>query len=117
MTAQVGSNILFDPSREELAIAEGVVAVSIGPSAKSTTALSILTVRTLDSAARDTFPGVPRDGTEPQQVAGQGTTEAGAEGIWTPPRGGIKRSFLKRVMGEAVEVAREVMGDLEGFVG
>ena len=112
LTAQVGQNVIFDPSKEELAVAEGVVAVSVGPTTTSTTdsTLSILAVRMLDPAARDTFPGVPRDGESENQGAK-------IEGVWSPPKGGIKRSFLKTIMTQAVEVAAEVMRDLEGFAG
>ena len=113
LTAQIGQNVIFDPSREELAVADGVVAVSVGSTnsnAPRPANLNILAIRTIDPAARDTFPGVPRDG-ESQ------TQGAKIEGVWSPPRGGIKRSFLKGMMSQAVEVAGEVMRDLEGFAG
>ena len=81
LTAQVGKNVIFDPSREELAVAESVIAVSIGPTTAKTpspSGLSILAVRMIDSAARDTFPGVPRD----SDSQPQGTQ---VEGVWSPP--------------------------------
>lgn len=113
LTAQIGQNVVFDPSREELAVAESLTAVSVGPtSTKSGSAseLSILAVRTIDSAARDTFAGVPRD-TDGQTQGGK------VEGVWTPPKGGIKRSAFKKLLVESLEVAAEVMSDLEGFAG
>lgn len=69
----VGDNIIFDPSKEELAVADSAVAVSVaeGPSSESepesdstpaTTTkrnLHLLSVRTIDPPSRLTPPGVP----------------------------------------------------------
>ncbi|KAK8093786.1 hypothetical protein PG997_000471 [Apiospora hydei] len=69
----VGDNIIFDPSKEELAVADSAVAVSVaeGPSSEpepesesipATTTkrnLHLLSVRTIDPPSRLTPPGVP----------------------------------------------------------
>ncbi|KAK8039783.1 hypothetical protein PG993_008194 [Apiospora rasikravindrae] len=71
----VGDNIIFDPSKEELAVADSAVAVSVaeGPASESesepepesipaTTTkrnLQLLSVRTIDPPSRLTPPGVP----------------------------------------------------------
>ncbi|KAK8037027.1 hypothetical protein PG991_001341 [Apiospora marii] len=73
----VGDNIIFDPSKEELAVADSAVAVSVAegsssgsepepesestPAAATTTKrnLHLLSVRTIDPPSRLTPPGVP----------------------------------------------------------
>jgi len=68
----VKENIIFDPSKEELAVAEVVLAVSIGElprgvenramdvdSVKGVRDLRLLAVRTIDPPSRLTHPGVP----------------------------------------------------------
>jgi exosome complex component RRP42 len=118
----VGSNVIFDPSREELAVADGVFAVSVAESttstSKSTVAvgpkLRICSVRTIDTPARDTMKGVPISG-----GAGDGQP---VPGVWQPRIGGIKRTALtdivKAVLGENGKggVAADVLEGVEGFV-
>ncbi|EGO56601.1 hypothetical protein NEUTE1DRAFT_65272 [Neurospora tetrasperma FGSC 2508] len=79
----VGNNIIFDPSKEELAVADVALAVSVGESSSSTTTtttsttsskptamdidteetkghnLRLLSVRTIDPPSRLTPPGIP----------------------------------------------------------
>ena len=68
----VKDNIIFDPSKEELAVAEVVLAVSIGElsqaggegamevdSGKGTRDLRLLAIRTIDPPSRLTHSGVP----------------------------------------------------------
>ena len=69
----VGNNIIFDPSKEELAVADVALAVSVGegftsgkggdPDAMETEEggrnLRLLSVRTIDPPSRLTPPGVP----------------------------------------------------------
>ncbi|EAA27248.1 hypothetical protein GE21DRAFT_3206 [Neurospora crassa] len=75
----VGNNIIFDPSKEELAVADVALAVSVGESSSSTTSttsskptamdidteetkghnLRLLSVRTIDPPSRLTPPGIP----------------------------------------------------------
>ena len=118
----VGSNVIFDPSREELAVADGVFAVSVAQSAISISqgmalpepTLRICSVRTIDTPARDTMKGVPTSG-----EVGDGQV---VPGVWQPRVGGMKRTVLtdiiKAVLGEHGRrgVAAEVLQGVEGFV-
>jgi exosome complex component RRP42 len=105
----VGENVIFDPSREELAVADGVIAVSIG-NGRDNGEYKLLAVRMIDTPARDTMKGVHQTG----------EMQEGAEvpGVWTPWHGGLKRSVLKAVVKAVLAggVARDVMAGLDGFL-
>jgi len=120
----VGENVIFDPSREELAVADGVVAVSVGSTATSggeteeksaeenveEEEYKILAVRMIDTPARDTMRGVP--------MSDEGGEGADVPGVWKPRVGGIKRAVLKTVAKSVIQggVARDVMAGLNGFL-
>jgi exosome complex component RRP42 len=112
----VGENMIFDPSREELAAADAIVAVSVGKSAVGSEKedFRILAVRMIETPARDTMKGVPASG---ESMEGQDVP-----GVWRPKLGGIKRSLLKDVMRVVMGndnksgVAKEVVDGLEGFL-
>ncbi|KZF20031.1 hypothetical protein L228DRAFT_270789 [Xylona heveae TC161] len=166
----VGNNILFDPSREELVVAEVVLAVSVGetsssfssspsilsnpsssgPSGPSTTSsasgpgassssapaassksdsetkrtLHLLSARTIDPPSRLTPPGVPNElntatgGTAPVSAADAiAAREQILGAVWTPPRGGVKRGLLSRMIDLVLRrggVADEVLDGLGG---
>ncbi|KAK8107154.1 uncharacterized protein PG998_009167 [Apiospora kogelbergensis] len=84
----VGDNIIFDPSKEELAVADSAVAVSSDPDSTSTTTtkrnLHLLSVRTIDPPSRLTPPGVPNSvnatawGTMTAATAAAAVTPAGS---------------------------------------
>ncbi|KAL9622321.1 MAG: hypothetical protein Q9160_003332 [Pyrenula sp. 1 TL-2023] len=125
LTILVGPNTIFDPSREELAVADTILAVSLGSSSSSSSSASsssqdlhIISIRTLNPPARDTFTGVPAAGEEVLQKVARGEVGQGVvgEGVWMPKRGGVKRGVLKAVMREVVGVGRKVVEGLEGFV-
>ncbi|KIX04049.1 uncharacterized protein Z518_07602 [Rhinocladiella mackenziei CBS 650.93] len=105
----VGENTIFDPSREELAVADGVVAVSVSHG-KSLEDYRILAVRMIDTPARDTMKGVPLSGEVQEGVD--------IPGVWKPRVGGIKRSVLKAVVKTVIAggVARDIMTGLDGFL-
>ena len=139
----VGDNIIFDPNREELTVAEVVLAISItelgGPSAisamdiddggKAATTMrnrnvDVVSIRTIDPPSRLTPPGVPDSlntatGGAPQISAQEVATKTEgmhAEGVWVPPRGGIKRSLVRRILRMVVEdggVGSELLQALE----
>ncbi|KAI7152437.1 hypothetical protein KC324_g14826 [Hortaea werneckii] len=158
------TTILFDPSREELAVADAVVAISLGvffppsptttPQASSSSSaqqassseeptLSLLALRTIDPPSRLTAAGVPdrlntttpssatptstansgAGGNGSAEVSGQdvaalkekvrgggagagtgtgtaggGGGDAGKDTVWYPPRGGLKRGALGRMV-------------------
>lgn len=89
LVMSVGGNIVFDPTREELAVADAALAVSFGEDPYAATSdglgptsgqkrkrnLRLLAVRTVDPPSRLTAPGVP-DTRNPATWAG-GVTGSG----------------------------------------
>src|SRR5436190_15829129 len=65
LVVSVGENIIFDPSREEISVADAVLAVSIARSERATGEeeiggnLKLLSMRTIDPPSRMTNPGIP----------------------------------------------------------
>lgn len=135
----VKDNIIFDPSKEELAVAEVVLAVSIGElyqasktsdsmdvdSGKSANRdLRLLAIRTIDPPSRLTHPGVPNTLNTATGGTAAGTTELASsqretiveEGVWQPPRGGAKRKLIAAMIQKVLErggVAEEVLDGLD----
>ena len=108
----VGDNIFFDPSREELAVADAACAVTVGTISSSTASkqpeqsrLKLLSLRTIDPPAR--------------LAAAASTTEGGEEmGVWKPVRGGMKRTIVARMVKMTLEpggVGEEVLDGLKAF--
>ena len=124
----MGLNIFFDPTREELAVADAVLAVSLSvsssPQASDTTnnkrsKLQILSIRTIDPPARMTTPGVPdtQNSATGGGVRDGGMKGSGEEGVWRPPRGGMKRALVSMVVEMCLMrggVGEEVLAGLEG---
>ncbi|KAI0013273.1 ribosomal protein S5 domain 2-type protein [Xylariaceae sp. FL0662B] len=138
----VGDNIIFDPSKEELAVADSALAVSVGETgppaddaqeamdvdeeAETTRNLRLLSVRTIDPPSRLTAPGVPNSVNA--AAWGQGVPvpkDPGAmaaeidtiEGVWKAPRGGAKIAILGIIVQKVLEkggVADEVLEGLGG---
>ncbi len=106
----VGENVIFDPSREELAVADGLVAVGVGNVSGKADEFQILATRMIDSPARDTMKGVPMSGEVKEGVE--------IPGVWKPRVGGIKRSVLKKAVNTVLSggVAKDVMEGLDGFL-
>ena len=134
----VKENIIFDPSKEELAVAEVVLAISIGElsqggeeggamdvdSSNRGRDLRLLAVRTIDPPSRLTHPGVPNTLNTATGGIGAGTTEQASsqretmveEGVWQPPRGGAKRKLIAAMIQKVLErggVAEEVLDGLD----
>ncbi|CAK7234832.1 Exosome complex component rrp42 [Sporothrix curviconia] len=139
----VGDNILFDPTAEELAVANAVLAVSVGQavspsssssSTSSTSSLRLLAIRTIDPPSRLTAPGTPYnpDANKPKVAATptpqnpRSTPAAPARtvtetedvyGVWKAPRGGAKVALLAAMTHKVLEkggVADEVFAGLDG---
>ncbi|KAF1831876.1 hypothetical protein BDW02DRAFT_30667 [Decorospora gaudefroyi] len=119
----VGSNIIFDPAKEELAVADAVLAVACTNSTSSSTGARIVSIRTIDPPSHLTPPGVPNSinsatgGTVPTSSADALTQREllANSGVWTPPRGGMKRGLVSQITKMVVEsggVAEEVIGAL-----
>ncbi|KAG9235480.1 ribosomal protein S5 domain 2-type protein [Amylocarpus encephaloides] len=128
----VSSNIIFDPSKEELAVAEVVLAVSISSSPSSFTpesemdvgerkggSLKLLAVRTIDPPSRLTHPGVPNvvnTATGGTATDNMEMAMAREEGVWKSPRGGAKRKLIAEMIRKVLEkggVGEEVLDGLE----
>lgn len=132
----VKDNIIFDPSKEELAVAEVVLAVSIGElsqaggegamevdSGKGTRDLRLLAIRTIDPPSRLTHSGVPNalntatGGSAPSTtMQASSQRETMEEGVWQPPRGGAKRKLIAAMIQKVLErggVAEEVLDGLD----
>ncbi|KAK5019600.1 ribosomal protein S5 domain 2-type protein [Cryomyces antarcticus] len=125
----VGDNIIFDPTTEELAVAEAVLAVSVGDSTSSPKApsapsnLRLLSIRTIDPPSRLTPPGVANSmntatgGNAPASSQDAVAQREGMEqqGVWNPPRGGMRRGLIGKMIKTVVEkggVAEEVLDGL-----
>ena len=133
----VGDNIIFDPAKEELAVADAALAVSVGEAplaehhdgddkddAASKRKLRLLSIRTIDPPSRLTHPGVPNAAnaaygaaaTQTQPEARTAETEA-VDGVWKPPRGGVSRGVLAALVQRALEkggVTDEILDGLDG---
>ncbi|RKF61468.1 Exosome complex component RRP42 [Erysiphe neolycopersici] len=126
----VKDNIIFDPSREELAVAEVVLAISIGVAVKdtedsdnSTRNIKLLSVRTIDPPSRLAHPGVPNAlnaATRGLPIALEDVASKSElyeeEGVWQPPRGGAKRKLITTMIRQVLVaggVADEVLDGLE----
>ena len=136
----VGANIVFDPTREELAVADAVVAVSVGGAGSgdgdgSGNGVRVLGVRTIDPPSRLTPKGLSdkvnsATGGKVGSEEGEGEMErgvvggggggrrgGGGGGLGGRGRGERKRGVVGRMVKMVVEkggVGEEVLGGLEG---
>lgn len=130
----VQNNIIFDPSSSELAVAEVVLAVSVGErqaaegemDVDSGRKLRLLSVRTIDPPSRLTHPGVPNAlntatggaAAESPELAVSQRESVAEEGVWQPPRGGAKRKLIATLIAKVLEkggVADEVLDGLDAL--
>ncbi|GES57197.1 exoribonuclease family protein [Aspergillus terreus] len=121
----VGENVIFDPSREEIAVADTILAISVARDAQSD-ALKVLSIRTVDPPSRLTQPGVPNSeniatlgsaAAEEAAVLNPSTGEEEVPGVWKPRRGGVKRSTVAKMVKLVLRkggVGEEVLEGLEG---
>ncbi|RYP10962.1 hypothetical protein DL765_007923 [Monosporascus sp. GIB2] len=132
LVISVGDNIVFDPSKEELAVADSALAVSVGEvganksvdegvelmdvdevgPGKGGRNLRLLSVRTIDPPSRLTAPGVPNainaaawgHGALPAKDPGAMAAETeNVEGVWKAPRGGTKIGVLNAMVARVLE--------------
>ncbi|GAD93422.1 3' exoribonuclease family protein [Paecilomyces variotii No. 5] len=126
LVISVGDNVIFDPTREEIAVAEAVLAISVAREYE-TEGLKLLSIRTIDPPSRLTQPGVPDSenvttlgstaAAEEAQILNPSTSQEDVPGVWKPRRGGVKRSAVSRMVKMVLEkggVGDEVMEGLEG---
>ncbi|RAL06532.1 exosome non-catalytic core subunit RRP42 [Aspergillus homomorphus CBS 101889] len=129
----VGDNVIFDPNREEIAVADTVLAISVTRDGGADGGLKLLSIRTIDPPSRLTQPGVPNSenvatlgaaasnaGSEEQQqqqaVLNPVTGEEEVPGVWRPRRGGVKRRTVAQMVKLVLEkggVGDEVLEGLE----
>ena len=126
LVVAVGNNLIFDPSKEELAVADAIVAVSLAKSSGDDRDAHwrLLTIRTIDPLSRLTTAGVPdaentaaMGGEEKATIRGP-TQVGGHEGVWRPTQGGMKRDLISRIVALCVSsggVASDVLEGLKEF--
>ncbi|TKA72285.1 hypothetical protein B0A55_06183 [Friedmanniomyces simplex] len=143
----VGPAILFDPSADELAVADAVLALSVAQqlptdatskSSDQAPSFKLIALRTVDPPSRLTAGGVPNtlntttttttsSGTSGTMGSSQKKPTAGevlairerdqGTSVWRPPRGGVSRAVVGRMIKAVVErggVGWEVMEGLAG---
>ena len=137
LVMSVGDNIIFDPSKEELAVAESMLAISVASTASPASAsnqpnqtsadsapLKMVAIRTIDPPSRLTGAGVPN--TSNTNAGGTTISVAAAlalrekdqgQTVWRPPRGGVRRRVIAKMIKMVVEkdgVGQEVLDGLAG---
>ncbi|KAL1305519.1 hypothetical protein AAFC00_007131 [Neodothiora populina] len=142
LVMSVASNIIFDPSREELAVADSVFAVSVAAAASSSSSpgnprqAKIVAIRAIDPPSRLTNAGTPiQQPAQQTDGASSGAVLSKAEalersgdegesgmvgGLWRAPRGGVKRGVLGRIIKDIVGeggVGVDVLDALESVEG
>ncbi|KAK4547487.1 hypothetical protein LTR36_001144 [Oleoguttula mirabilis] len=123
LVMSVGATILFDPSKQELAVADSVLAISAAQS--STGELRMVALRTIDPPSRLTAAGVPNVLNTTTGATGAQTLSAAdvlamrekdqGQSVWRPPRGGVPRALVAKMIKMVVErggVGEEVMEGL-----
>jgi exosome complex component RRP42 len=140
----IGENIIFDPSKEELAVADVALVVSVGQADQQTgqrpqgrmdveeagsngRSLRLLSVRTIDPPSRLTPLGVSNAAmaglgvsSVPTKQQGLSTAEGeDVDGVWKPPRGGVKMQVLAGLLQQVLQqngTAHEVLDALDSVV-
>lgn len=136
LVVAVGDSILFDPAKEELAVADAALAVSVSEvrrrraaggidvDADSGRKLRLLSLRTVDPPSRMTPPGVPDSAKVATSGAGPAKPQQGRagappeEGVWRAPLGGTKFAVLDAIIQAVLEPggpAHEVLDGLEAI--
>ncbi|KAJ5594869.1 uncharacterized protein N7459_001077 [Penicillium hispanicum] len=126
LVISVGENVIFDPNREEIAVADAVLAISVTRNSEGG-GMKLLSVRTIDPPSRLTQPGVPNSenvnmlgaptAVENPAVLNPSTGEEEVAGVWRPRRGGVKRSVIAGMIKAVLKkggVGEEVLEGLEG---
>jgi exosome complex component RRP42 len=117
----VGENIIFDPNREEIAVADAVLAISITRSSDSEN-MKLLSIRSIDPPSRLTQPGIPNSENvnmlgAPAASGDEASGQEEVSGVWRPRRGGVRRSVITRMIKTVLQkggVGEEVIEGLEG---
>lgn len=131
LVVTVGDNVIFDPTKEELAVAETALAVSVAEVRRERPRggmevdskgreLKLLSIRTIDPPSRLTPPGVP-NGIATTATEGKPgpnlPSETPVTGVWKAPLGGTKFTVVDGIIQAVLEkggVADEVLDGLDG---
>lgn len=124
----VRGNFFFDPTQDELAVADGLLAISVAEIDVDENAgqLSVVSMRSIEPPSRTTNPGIPNamnpatGGVPPssKEEALAMREAADPQRLWRLPRGGIKRSLVGQMVKTVVEkggVGWEVLEALDGI--
>lgn len=124
LVVSVGENVIFDPSREEIAVADAVLAISVTRDDTSE-GLKLLSIRTIDPPSRLTQPGIPNSENvnmlgaavlSDDPAVNQSVGQEEVPGVWRPRRGGVKRSVIAGMIKTVLKkggVGEEVLEGLE----
>ncbi|KAI0518228.1 hypothetical protein F5B22DRAFT_600369, partial [Xylaria bambusicola] len=141
----VGDNVIFDPAKEELAVADCALAVSVGEGIEDDAktamdmdidadtktgarVLRLLSVRTIDPPSRLTAPGVPNavnaaawgqggNGNAAKEMGLRAAETGDVEGVWKAPRGGSKIGIISTMVEKILEKGGVADEVLEGLDG
>ncbi|KAL7268404.1 Exosome complex component rrp42 [Rhizina undulata] len=94
LVVSIEPNIFFDPTREELAVCDCVLAVSI---VNNSGVYKVVGIRTLESGARVALA-------------------EGGKDLEVGEKQGVGRAVVKKLVKESLEVAQEVFGSLKGVL-
>lgn len=125
LVISVGENVIFDPSREEIAVGDAVLAISVTRD-DSSEGLKLLSIRTIDPPSRLTQPGIPNSENvnmlgaavlSDDPAMNQSVGQEEVPGVWRPRRGGVNRSVIAGMIKTVLKkggVGEEVLEGLEG---
>lgn len=121
LAVTVGSNVFFDPTREEIMVADSLYAISVAVDENSG-AHTLVSMQSLDAPSRTSPLGIPAsmsasgDGTRAKHDDIIAAREANDdETVWTPPRGGLKPQLLSTILKKTLGpggVAEEILASL-----
>lgn len=124
LVMSAGDNIIFDPSREELAVADSALAISAAATGSGDEPLRMVALRTIDPPSRLTGAGVPNTMNTTAGGTALSATEALAlrerdqsDTVWRPPRGGVKRTIVSRMIKMVLEKGGVGQEALDGLAG
>ncbi|KAI5301150.1 hypothetical protein KEM56_001923 [Ascosphaera pollenicola] len=139
LVVSVGENVIFDPTQDEISVADAVFAISVvsDTSVPVTSAdrapLKLISIRTIDPPARMTNHGIlnsenpafPNQGETGGGTLASGTgiaptkseeSKAVVDGVWKPRTGGVKRQVISKIVKMVIKkggVGEEVLQGLE----
>lgn len=135
LVVSIGGNIFFDPSGEELAVADVALAVSVAEAPRvekdakagdmevdEPRGLRLLAMRSIDPPSRLTAPGIPNADNPATGASGAPAKKGPAKGdapkgVWRAPVGGAKFTTIQLMVQQVLEaggVADDVLKGIDG---